>query len=186
MKIEGQRKSLLIKKLASWPRATVALEIFMVSALCYLLTVGCSECTGFSAFQDRDTMRARDILHGIWIWHGPEASNHFSLPGPFLYYLLALPALFLNSLRAQYYLMMVLFAASEGLLWIMLRRRVGAVAAAASLFLTLTNFRYLHNLMDFLPLKGALEQIHKSELLWLRNNNRKAQIRFAGQCHQVR
>lgn len=45
----------------------------------------------FEIFQGRDIRRAFELLHGHWIWHGPELLGGGTTPGPFYYWLLALP-----------------------------------------------------------------------------------------------
>lgn len=121
----------------------------MVSIFAFAVTIGLHQFFVFSAFQARDIERARDLLGGTLIWHGPEASNDFNLPGPFFYYLLALPGLVVKTWKAQWYLLLVMFALSEGILWAFLRRNFGVIASTSALYLTLTNQRWLYALANF-------------------------------------
>jgi hypothetical protein len=43
----------------------------------------------FYNFQNRDLLRATALLHGHWIYYGPEMSGGGTLPGPFYYFILA-------------------------------------------------------------------------------------------------
>lgn len=66
-------------------------EAFLLFALAFCYFSNSAEFHNLSIYQGRDIQRALDLLKQNWIWHGPELSGGGTLPGPFYYWLLALP-----------------------------------------------------------------------------------------------
>jgi hypothetical protein len=71
----------------------------------------------FTVYQGRDLLRARHLLEGEWIWHGPEMSGGGRLPGPFFYWLLAIPLAIFGTWQAVMGFMFFLTASAATLFW---------------------------------------------------------------------
>src|SRR4051812_2260841 len=68
-------------------------------------------------YQARDIHRAWGLLSGHWIWHGPDLSGGGTAPGPFYYWLLALPLSVFGHSGSLVWFQNALASASAVLFW---------------------------------------------------------------------
>ncbi|MBX3021086.1 MAG: hypothetical protein KF799_05360 [Bdellovibrionales bacterium] len=96
----------------------------------------------FSIFQERDLMRSQLVAEGQWFFYGPEIFGGGHLPGPFYYYLNAIPLWFGLGWQGCWYLVIGMAAAGLAVTWGFFRKQFGLEAAflACLTFLTLPQF----------------------------------------------
>ena len=71
----------------------------------------------FTIYQARDLSRAIHLINGEWIWHGPDISGGGALPGPFYYWLLALPIAIFKTWESTVWLCIALGAGAATIIW---------------------------------------------------------------------
>lgn len=71
----------------------------------------------FYIFQDRDFSRAQELIKGNFIFFGPELTGGGNLPGPFYYFLLALPISIGQGWVGVWYWMLLLIATGGVVGW---------------------------------------------------------------------
>ena len=104
---------------------------------------------GFSLFQGRDIRRALDILDGRWVWYGPELTGGGHTPGPFYYWLLALPLYFFRTWQSALWLDIGL-ACSAAVLLGFVGRELGSRFSGLVLYLLFLNSAVLTSMIaDF-------------------------------------
>ena len=83
----------------------------------------------FTSYQARDIQRALDLLNGSFIWFGPDLTGGGHTPGPFYYYLLAIPLGIFGSWQSIVWFQCLLTAMSTSILWAFMKRHHGLIAA---------------------------------------------------------
>ncbi|MBX3022928.1 MAG: hypothetical protein KF799_14735 [Bdellovibrionales bacterium] len=115
----------------------------------------------FTIFQERDLERARLIAEGHWLFYGPEMVGGGHLPGPFYYFLMALPLRLGLGWNGCWALVAIIGALTFTLTWTFFRKHLSPAAAfvgGLSLLCTpqfLKTFCYFQN-FSVLPLFLAL------------------------------
>lgn len=100
-----------------WSIAAVALSV--VGLRPWLLL----ENSYLSIFQWRDLERASELLHGHWIFYGPELTGGGHLPGSFFYGLLSVPLMFTGGWEGAWWWMLILTVFSIVAGFVFLQRR---------------------------------------------------------------
>lgn len=83
----------------------------------------------FYIFQERDILRAQELLSGSLILYGPELTGGGNLPGPFYYFLLLPPLLLGLGWMGIWYWMFLLFSLGGVLGWYFLRSKFDSLTA---------------------------------------------------------
>lgn len=92
----------------------------------------------------RDFERAFNIVNGNYVsLAGPEANNGGRLPGPFLYFILAIPLLFHPSYESLFIFNFILNVASIGMLFFVVRQYFGVYFSALSTALVCVNYHHI-------------------------------------------
>src|SRR5437763_652159 len=104
-----------MKQVARFKRDILEGILLFVMALCYFSNF--YRFHNFSIYQARDIQRALDLLNGHWIWYGPDLSGGGTLPGPFYYWLLALPLLIFGNWESLIWLNLTLASAAAVGFW---------------------------------------------------------------------
>lgn len=102
----------------------------------------------YNIFQERDLVRAQAVLSGSAPFYGPEMSGGMNLPGPFYYFLLAIPLALGAGVNGSWWLLALFYAAAGAAVVYWLKRESGVRAALFFAF----GFCFC-----FLPLKAALQ-----------------------------
>lgn len=103
----------------------------------------------YHIYFERDVYRAANILNGHHIFYGPELWAGGNTPGPFLYYFNSIALLFFNHPVSIIFFIYIQLGLSLLLLYSIIYRYLGVVAAAVAVLLAATN-NYL-----FLDLKNS-------------------------------
>lgn len=103
----------------------------------------------FYLFQERDLDRALALAKGQLIFFGPETSGGGHLPGPFYYFLLALPTLF-GGWQADVIVMLLFRSIGVFFIWRFLNRRAGFSSAVFATTAVMTSFTLAWSLWQFL------------------------------------
>mgnify|MGYP001602885281 FL=1 len=90
-------------------------------------------------YQARDLDRAAGLLNGHFIWYGPELSGGGHLPGPFYYWLLAIPLALGRSWASALTFNCMLSAAAATALFDVFERRVSSFAGLLAYVLFLNS-----------------------------------------------
>lgn len=93
-------------------------------------------------FMMRDFLRAQNLLRGEFIWYGPELNYGGFLPGPFYYYLLAIPQIFSAKIEGLITFVYLLSGISAGLIFYGLSRLCGLVSGIIAFVLLITSSIY--------------------------------------------
>lgn len=108
-------------------------------------------------FQTRDLARATELLHGHPIFFGPEVTSGGFLPGPFYYYLLALPLLLGLGWKGSWILLVLFCGATVSTLWHFFRRHAGgALPALYAVLLFACSF----------PVSASIRNVLNSEFIF--------------------
>lgn len=144
-------------------------ELVSVSILAFIVLNTFSENFAVNIFQLRDLERASLLLEGKLILFGPETTGGGNLPGPYYYFLIAIPLLITKSIQAVWYWNIILTATSFATLWLYFRTRFNFLAAttilmalfsSAIIYLNLTSFMN----PSFLPIFVAIATILAFEI----------------------
>lgn len=101
-------------------------------------------------FQQRDMLRALELLGGTPIFFGPEMTGGGNLPGPFYYVLLSFPLAISKGWLGPWCLMMILAAATALIGWNFARRIWSSEAAAIWVILFVSSPLIVRTLLSFL------------------------------------
>jgi hypothetical protein len=131
------------------------LTVFFVS-LFYVL-INSRLDTAPVSYQARDINFALDLLNGNHVWFGPDLTGGGKLPGPFYYYLLALPLFIYKSLTSVIFFQIVLIALSAYFFWRLLTKIATEWQATIGLTFYLFSYSIYNSLIyhwnpSFLPL----------------------------------
>lgn len=80
-------------------------------------------------FQERDILRAQELLAGKWQYLGPETNASPRLPGPFYYFLLSIPIAVTGHWQSTAFFLALMFGAAITFLTISVRKISGLVPA---------------------------------------------------------
>jgi hypothetical protein len=100
----------------------------------------------FTIFQGRDLRRTVELLNGNWIWHGPDLSAGGYTPGPFYYWLMALPFSIFKSWESLVWFNFFLMSGAAVILWF-IGRSLASVFAGFLLYFLFLNSQLLTELM---------------------------------------
>lgn len=104
------------------------IAVFLYSLWAYSL-VDISKFVRVTSFQVRDLARAHELLHGNWIFFGPEMTGGGHLPGPIFYILLAAALKIKDIWTSPLELMVGLNALAAAAGWLYFRTRVSLASA---------------------------------------------------------
>lgn len=155
--------------------ASIKWFLFFVAAALYgviaIDPIQLKELLLFFIFQDRDMTRAADLLRGQWIFFGPEMTGGGNLPGPFYYYLLALPIALGLGWQGAFHLMVAVTALAAGLGALWIGRRANLATAWVWLILILTGIPSGRVLAMFMNVSFAIPfMMVASVLFWMAFN----------------
>ncbi|MGZ3725349.1 MAG: ArnT family glycosyltransferase [Pseudobdellovibrio sp.] len=125
-------------------------QSFLLSLLVFIWQVRDVPNIIINVFTERDYVRAIELFSGKFVWFGPELSHFGYSPGPFLYYLTALPAYF-GGYEGLAVFMYLLFAVSCGVIWYYLSKNFDWMIALIISFLYISSnivFNSLINMMN--------------------------------------
>lgn len=97
----------------------------LISLLGFFIFCICKDYSILYIYQSRDLARAKDLLGGEWLWHGPELSGGGFLPGNLYYLLLAAFIWIGGDWLSCWYGMLVLASLGGALVWLYLQNRFG-------------------------------------------------------------
>lgn len=101
-------------------------------------------------FQERDMIRATELLNGTPIFFGPEMTGGGNLPGPLYYILLAVPLAFSSDWQSAWYFMIAFAAAACVVGWRFLSQRFSPAAGVIWVVLFALSANFGRVLMMFL------------------------------------
>ena len=134
-----------------WKLRRAGLEAALLALLYAVFLSPLAESTALMIFHNRDIVRGYGVLEGRIPLFGPEVTGGGHLPGPFYYFLLALPLGLDLGWRGTFYLLALFHGAAAGALWWFFRSRFGLLSAIlavlcwASAFTTLSSLHAILN-----------------------------------------
>ena len=93
----------------------------------------------FNIYQARDIQRTLELINGQWIWYGPDLSGGGHTPGPFYYYLLAIPLSIFGTWQSVLWLQHILVSGAITLFYCFIKNKYDSVAAIVFYFLFLSS-----------------------------------------------
>lgn len=102
-----------------------------------------------SIYQSRDIHHSFNLLNGEFVWYGPDFFGGGKTPGPFYYWLLALPLLITKTWHSLLPFSNLLAAASLAWLYLHLQKMYSRFVALFAVVFLLSNSIYIENLKSF-------------------------------------
>ncbi|MEQ1878323.1 MAG: hypothetical protein ABL958_16895 [Bdellovibrionia bacterium] len=125
------------------------LTFFLMFAFAFLYLFLGEHTPNLSIYQGRDLSRALALLRGEFIWHGSELSGGGTTPGPFYYYLLAIPLSLFGEWRSALFFDIGLTAGAAALFWLLGRLYISSFAGAVLYFFFLNSRIVFQNMNAF-------------------------------------
>ncbi|MES2962609.1 MAG: hypothetical protein V4760_01880 [Bdellovibrionota bacterium] len=102
-----------------------------------------------TTYQARDLNRALDLFQGHFTWPGPELSGGGRLPGPFYYWLLALPLSVSTSVESPLIFLYLMSGIAAAIVWYFLETTFSRAVGLAGYFLFLNSVAIRTNITSY-------------------------------------